>query len=401
MPADSDEKTIPYRKNITFFIKINKDKMKRKNPFVTKGYAGSEFFCDRERETNDILSLLTNENNLAIISPRRLGKTDLIRHCFAQPDIKDNYHTFLIDIYATNSLRDFVYEFGKAIMDDLKPKGRKVWGRFVSTLKSLKSEISFDINGNPVWGIGLGNMENPTVTLDEIFYYLEHADKPCIVAIDEFQQITNYNDGKNIEAALRTHIQHCCQTTFLFAGSKRHLMSEIFTSPSRPFYQSVITMGLAPISLEKYVEFARRQFREYGKDVETKVIETVYTQFHGVTSCLQRVMNVLFFRTAPNECCTTDMVEEAVNYLLDLYSDNYETQMSQMSERQRTLFRAITAEGQVRGLTGSAFIRKYRLLSASSVMSAAKALLDKDLITQEQGAYSIYDQFFALWLRRQ
>ncbi len=375
--------------------------MKRKNPFVTKGYAGSEFFCDRERETNDILSLLTNENNLAIISPRRLGKTDLIRHCFAQPDIKDNYHTFLIDIYATNSLRDFVYEFGKAIMDDLKPKGRKVWGRFVSTLKSLKSEISFDINGNPVWGIGLGNMENPTVTLDEIFYYLEHADKPCIVAIDEFQQITNYNDGKNIEAALRTHIQHCCQTTFLFAGSKRHLMSEIFTSPSRPFYQSVITMGLAPISLEKYVEFARRQFREYGKDVETKVIETVYTQFHGVTSCLQRVMNVLFFRTAPNECCTTDMVEEAVNYLLDLYSDNYETQMSQMSERQRTLFRAITAEGQVRGLTGSAFIRKYRLLSASSVMSAAKALLDKDLITQEQGAYSIYDQFFALWLRRQ
>lgn len=375
--------------------------MKRKNPFVTKGYAGSEFFCDRERETNDILSLLTNENNLAIISPRRLGKTDLIRHCFAQPDIKDNYHTFLIDIYATNSLRDFVYEFGKAIMDDLKPKGRKVWGRFVSTLKSLKSEISFDINGNPVWGIGLGNMENPTVTLDEIFYYLEHADKPCIVAIDEFQQITNYNDGKNIEAALRTHIQHCCQTTFLFAGSKRHLMSEIFTSPSRPFYQSVITMGLAPISLEKYVEFARRQFRDYGKDVETKVIETVYTQFHGVTSCLQRVMNVLFFRTAPNECCTTDMVEEAVNYLLDLYSDNYETQMSQMSERQRTLFRAITAEGQVRGLTGSAFIRKYRLLSASSVMSAAKALLDKDLITQEQGAYSIYDQFFALWLRRQ
>ena len=375
--------------------------MKRKNPFVTKGYAGSEFFCDRERETNDILSLLTNENNLAIISPRRLGKTDLIRHCFAQPDIKDNYHTFLIDIYATNSLRDFVYEFGKAIMDDLKPKGRKVWGRFVSTLKSLKSEISFDINGNPVWGIGLGNMENPTVTLDEIFYYLEHADKPCIVAIDEFQQITNYNDGKNIEAALRTHIQHCCQTTFLFAGSKRHLMSEIFTSPSRPFYQSVITMGLAPISLEKYTEFARRQFHEYGKDVESKVIETVYTQFHGVTSCLQRVMNVLFFRTAPNERCTTDMVEEAVNYLLDLYSDNYETQMSQMSERQRTLFRAITAEGQVRGLTGSAFIRKYRLLSASSVMSAAKALLDKDLIKQEQGAYSIYDQFFALWLRRQ
>ena len=374
--------------------------MKRKNPFVTKGYAGSEYFCDRERETNDILSLLTNENNLALISPRRLGKTDLIRHCFAQPDIKDHYHTFIIDIYATNSLRDFVNEFGKAIMEDLKPKGRKVWELFISSLKSLQSEISFDINGNPVWGIGLGNMENPSATLDEIFHYLEHADKPCIVAIDEFQQITNYNDEKNIEAALRTHIQRCSQTTFLFAGSKRHLMNEIFTSPSRPFYQSVITMGLAPISIDKYTEFAQRKFREYGKEVPTHVIEYVYAQFHGVTSCLQRVMNVLFLRTADGECCTNDMVDESVNFLLDLYSDNYETQMSQMSERQRTLFRVITAEGVATGITGGAFIRKYRLWSPSSVMAAAKALLEKDLITQENGAYSVYDQFFALWLRR-
>ena len=96
-------------------------------------------------------------------------------------------------------------------------------------------------------------------------------------------------------------------------------------------------------------------------------------------------------------CC----VDEAVNYLLDLYSDNYETQMSQMSERQRTLFRAITAEGTATGITGGAFIRKYRLWSPSSVMSAAKALLEKDLITQEHGAYSIYDQFFALWRLRE
>ena len=374
--------------------------MKRRNPFVTKGYSGSEYFCDRVYETTNILSLLTNENNLALISPRRLGKTDLIRHCFAQPEIKDNYHTFLIDIYATNSLRDFVNVFGKAIMEELKPKGRKVWERFVYTLKSLQSEISFDINGNPVWGIGLGNMENPSVTLDEIFHYLEHADKPCIVAVDEFQQITNYIDGKNIEASLRTHIQRCSQTTFLFAGSKRHLMSEIFTSPSRPFYQSVITMGLAPISLEKYSEFARRQFHDYGKELELEVVETVYALFHGVTSCLQRVMNVLFLKTADGECCTADMVDEAVNYLLDLYSDNYETQMSQMSERQRTLFRAITAEGQAKGITGGAFIKKYKLWSPSSVMSAAKALLEKDLITQERGTYSVYDQFFALWLRR-
>jgi hypothetical protein len=226
------------------------------------------------------------------------------------------------------------------------------------------------------------------------------ADKPCIVAIDEFQQITQYTDGQNIEAALRTHVQRCNQTTFLFAGSKRHLMSEIFTSPSRPFYQSVITMSLAPISIDKYSEFAVQKFRDYDKDVEPEVINAVYSRFNGVTSCLQRVMNVLFMRTPKGECCTVDMVDDAINYLLDLYSDNYETQLSQMSERQRVLFRAITAEGQAKNITGGSFIKKYKLWSASSVMSAAKALLEKDFITQEQGAYIAYDQFFALWLLR-
>ena len=218
------------------------------NPFVTKGYAGAEYFCDRVKETQDLVKLLTNDNNMALISPRRLGKTDLIHHCFAQPEIRGRYYTFIIDIYATNSLADFVDLLGQAILEELKPLGRKAWEHFVGTLKSIQQQISFDINGNPVWGIGLGAYTNPSTTLDEIFNYLKTADKPCLVAIDEFQKITEYPNGQNVEAALRTHIQRCPNATFLFAGSKRHLMGEIFLSPSRPFYQSVI-MGMQPGAL--------------------------------------------------------------------------------------------------------------------------------------------------------
>lgn len=370
------------------------------NPFVTKGYAGAEYFCDRVKETQDLVQLLTNENNMALISPRRLGKTDLIRHCFNQPAIKEGYYTFMIDIYATGSLRDFVNVFGKAILEALKPRGRKVWELFVAALKSLQQELTFDMNGIPVWSLGMGNMENPAITLDEIFSYLDSADKPCLVAIDEFQQITQYPDGQNIEAALRTRIQRCQNATFVFAGSKRHLMGEIFTSPSRPFYQSVITMGLSPISEEKYTEFAVRLFEQHGKRLDAAVVHEVYSRFSGVTSCLQRVMNVLYFRTERGGRCTLEGVEDTIDYLLDLYSENYETQLSQMSEKQRIVFRAIVAEGKAKNVTGGAFIKKYRLWSASSVMSALKALLDKDFVTQEDGAYIPYDQFFALWLQR-
>lgn len=371
------------------------------NPFVTKGYAGPAYFCDRVKETKDLVQLLTNENNMALISPRRIGKTDLIHHCFAQPEIRDRYYTFFIDIYSTNSLADFVDIFGSAIFNELKSFGRKAWEQFFSALKSLQQQISFDINGNPVWSLGIGNFSNPSTTLDEIFSYLRNADKPCLVAVDEFQQITQYPDGHKVEAALRTHIQRCSNATFLFAGSKRHLMGEIFLSPSRPFYQSVITMGLSPISKDKYAEFASMQFSQNGKMLAPDVVPEVYIRFSGVTSCLQRIMNVLFLTTAKGEMCTIDMIDEAINYLLDLYTEHYQTLVSQMSEKQRSVFLAIAAEKRIKGISSGKFVHKYRLPSPSSVVSAVKGLMDKDFITQDDGEYYVYDHFFQLWLERE
>ncbi len=368
------------------------------NPFVTRGYMGPEYFCDRVKETEDIIDLLTNDNNIALISPRRLGKTDLIRHCFHQPVIKENYYTFLIDIYATNSLNDFVSVLGKTILDELKPKGKKVWEVFWNVLKSVQSELSFDINGSPVWGIGVGNAQNASVTLDEIFSYLNHADKPCIVAIDEFQQITKYSDTKNMEAVLRTYIQRCSNALFIFSGSKRHLMTEIFTSPSRPFYQSVLSMGLSPISKDKYREFATELFSRYHKKIDGEVVDYVYDRFYGVTSCLQRVMNVMFLKSVDGKVCGKESADDAICYILDFLNETYETQWGQMSERQRHVFSAIAKERGVENIMSGAFVRKYNLLSPSSVKSAVDALLDKDFITHENRVYKVYDPFFECWV---
>lgn len=102
------------------------------NPFVTTGYIGPAFFCDREKETEDLVRLLTNGNNVALISPRRYGKTDLLRHCFAQPVLADHYYTFIIDIYSTKSVAEMVGKLGSVILETLKPKGRKVWEKFLS-----------------------------------------------------------------------------------------------------------------------------------------------------------------------------------------------------------------------------------------------------------------------------
>lgn len=371
------------------------------NPFVTNGYVGPEYFCDRVEETKTLVDFLTNGNNIALMSPRRLGKTDLIKHSFNQPAISDHYHTFVVDIYATNSFRDFVNVFGKSILESLKPKGRKVWEGFLNVLMSVRSEISFDINGNPVWGLGVGAMTPPQTTLDEIFAYLRTADRHCLVAIDEFQQILYYNDNKNIEAELRTQIQRCPNANFIFSGSQRHLMSEMFLSPARPFYQSVVPMSLEPIPFNRYWTFAELQFaKNGGRCITQDVVEEVHSRFQGVTANVQRIMNILYMQTPAGGVCTKDMVDPAIDTYLRISSEAYETLLRQMPEKQRNVFLAIAAEGHVKSISGGKFVHKYHLPSVSSVVSAVKGLLEKDFITETNGEYYVYDHFFMLWLQR-
>lgn len=370
-----------------------------RNPFVTNGYAGADYFCDRVAETADLRSLLGNENNIALISPRRLGKTELINHVFDCDEFRNDYYCFLVDVYASKSLSDFVNLLGKAVLDTLKPKGKAVWEAFLSAVNSLRAEISFDINGQPSWSVGLGEIRNPAATLDEIFTYLQNADKPCIVAIDEFQQIAKYPES-TVEATIRTYVQKTTNAHFIFSGSQRHLMNGIFTSPSRPFYQSVTIINLQPLPLDKYTEFAVEKFKQNGKELDPEVVAALYEQFDGVTSYIHRVLNILFSKTDEGGRCGVCMIEGAVDFIVRLSSDSYESLLYQMPVKQRDLLLAIASERKAKQIKGGKFVKKYSLLSASSVSAALKGLLDKDFLTEDKGVYSLYDKFFVLWLEK-
>lgn len=153
-----------------------------RNPFITSGYVSSDYFCDREKESETLIREVSNGNNLALISTRRMGKTGLIQHCFRERKIRKDYYTFFIDIYATKSLRDLVFALSKEILEELKPSGKKALQLFWKSVKSLHTSVSFDINGTPSLSLGLGDIQAPATTLDEIFHYLNHADKPCLMA---------------------------------------------------------------------------------------------------------------------------------------------------------------------------------------------------------------------------
>lgn len=376
------------------------DKSLINNPFIVGKYLSDEYFCDRKNETEFLRKQIENGRNVALISPRRIGKSGLIRHFFNQADILEKYHVFFVDIYATNSLAEFVYTFGKEIYEQLKPQSTIWKEKFFQTISSFRMGFKLDpMTGAPGLDLGLGDIQAPQTSLDEIFSYIDEADKPCIIAIDEFQQIGDYSE-KNVEALLRTKIQKCQKAQFIFSGSKRHMMTNMFNSPSKPFYQSAISMGLDPIPLEVYSEFAIQLFEKRSKQIDSSVIEDIWNRYNGYTWFVQMMMNELFALTEDGAICHVDMIPEAQRNVVMSQESSYKDILSNIPPKQKIVLQAIAKEGVANSITSAKFIKKYNLNSASAVQAAIKLLLQNDIITKNENSYRVYDYFFAEWLAK-
>ena len=373
---------------------------KQKNPFVIMGKIPAELFCDREKESDKLIHYLTNGNHVVLISPRRMGKTGLIHHCYDDARICDEYFTFFVDILHTSNLREFTFNLSRSIYKELVPRGKRLAKGFIQALKSLSGTISIDtLNGGPKFGVELGDIANAELTLEEIFDYLDHAHRPCIMAIDEFQQITHYPE-KNVEALLRGHIQQMQNCNFVFAGSERSIMTQMFSSSARPFYQSADTLELNEIPFDVYSDFARRLFLEARKNVDDESLRYVYDLFKGHTFYMQKVFNEAFAITGKGETCKLDTVLKAIDRILSDKETTYMEILSALSEKQKPLLYAIAAEGMASRVTSMAFAKKHNLESASAIQSAIKQLLNQNLITEIHKEYSVTDKFFALWMNR-
>ena len=373
---------------------------KIKNPFIVTGKIEPEYFCDRVNESNRLIKSISNGNNLVVISPRRMGKTGLIQFCYDKPEIAKEYYTFFIDILHTSSLREFTYLLGRAIYDALLPRSQKMVSLFIQTIKSISGKFGFDpITNMPTFNLELGDIERPEYTLEEIFHYLAKADKPCIIAIDEFQQIAKYPE-KNIEALLRTHIQKLSNSNFIFAGSERHLMQEMFTSSARPFYHSSDILELKAIPSEIYVPFVVKHFEKRNKKISVENVDWVYTLFKGHTYYIQRTFNEAFADTMEGEECSKEIIASAIDNMINASDTIFREILSNIPEKQKPLLYAIARDGEAERITSSEFIKKHSLASASSVQAAAKKLLERDIITQINKKYSVTDKLFAMWINR-
>ena len=372
--------------------------IKPNNPFLITGYHSPEYFCDREEEAGKIINALHNERNLMLVAPRRMGKTGLIKHTFyklreQQPDII----TLYLDIYSTQNLHEFVQVFASTVLGSLDSTPQKTMKRIGKFIKSCRPIFTFDeLTGQPEISIDITPTKEEA-TLGEIFDYLRSSDKRCYIAIDEFQQITEYPE-KGVEALLRSHVQFSPNVHFIFAGSQQHIMQEMFLSAKRPFYQSTQTLSINCIDKEKYYTFAALFFAKDDRHLDEKIFSQIYNEFEGHTWYIQSVLNRLYgFPDNPDQ----DKINYAIRNIISENEYGYQNLLAAYPSGAVRLLKAIAQERIVKKINAGSFIAKYKLKATSSVNTALNSLVKKEMVYKTKNGYIIYDRFFAIWLRQQ
>lgn len=367
------------------------------NPFVYKGYEGPKYFCDREKETQEMVSALKNGRNLTLLSPRKIGKTGLVKHVFnhIKTENKDAVCVY-IDIFSTQNLHDFVQALGSAIVEEALQREKSLVGKVMDYFKAWRPVVGFDsLTGMPSLSLNI-DPSRDEFTLSGIFDHLEKSKKEVYVAIDEFQQVANYPE-KGTEALLRSRIQFS-PAGFIFSGSRQHIMAEMFGSPKRPFYQSTEFVNLQPLPEATYYDFARHFFEARKGSLSEEVFHDVYQRFSGHTWYVQLLMNRLYEETKRVE--TVLQANNAILSVLNTLSPQYENLMAFLTNNQINLLRAIAKEGKVEQTQSNDFIKRNDLPSPSSVKTALDVLLDKELVYAQPDGYVVYDRFLNLWLQR-
>lgn len=372
---------------------------KPRNPFILGHRISRPYFCDRENEQKALTSAMINGRNVVLISPRRMGKTSLAYVSISDSEeIVSDYITFFIDILQTGSLAEFTFLLGKVVFDTLAAKSATRVRGFLAALKSLKGSFGFDaISGTPTFNIQLGDIKHPEYTLDEIFSYIEHCEKPVIIVIDEFQQITKYPE-KNVEALLRSHIQRLRNASFVFAGSERTILQEMFASSKRPFYNSAEIMHLGPIDENIYVDFAQKLFSDYGKSLEDAPVRLAFRLFEGNTFYMQRAMNIAFAETSGVDVCGEETVRHAIKSMVAANDVVFRESLSNMSVHQKLTLYSIAKERSVVNPLSGKFVKDHSLPSTSSVQSALLKLTKSGIVTKTERGYTMTDPLFRIFI---
>jgi hypothetical protein len=373
--------------------------MKRKilNPFPVTGYIGSDYFCDRKDEADQLIKNFSNGNSTTLIALRRIGKTGLIHHVFSR--LPKGWGGIYVDILETENLNQFLNVLATAIIRAF-PEKSSVGKQFWSLIKKLRPVIGFDaLSGSPQISFDAKPIEVEQ-NIDTLLHTLEQQDFKIVFAIDEFQQILQYPE-KNTDAWLRTRIQKMQNVFFIFSGSEQHLMSELFFSPNRPFYHSTSALHLEKIDSEVYASFIHSMFKKFNKTINIEIAHQILQWTDNHTFYVQQLCNRVFASTS-NEV-TSELWKNEAKKLMEEQEQSFFTIRNMLTTPQWNLLKAIAIDSCVYHPTSGDFLMKHKLGTSATVLRSLKTLLNYELIIRifdKEGKtyYCVYDVTLKRWV---
>ncbi len=370
------------------------------NPFVLNSYSGPEFFCDREEETEMLLKNIENRSNTAIFSQRRMGKTALVKHVFHFLEKKKGIIPVYLDIYPTSNLKEFSDALSTAIYN-VFPIHATIGRKFWEHLKLLRPVVTVNtLSGAPELSLDISSPEQIEKTIPQLFSFLAQQNSHVVIAIDEFQQILSYPE-KRVEALLRTTIQGLNNVSFLFLGSDRTLMSEIFNSAKRPFYASSKYLILDQISAASYQLFIEKAFVRSGVVVDDGAIKKILDSTQRHTFYTQLLCHEIFSDNISH--LKEETVIGTLYKIIKQYEPVFFQYRSLLTHSQWKVLKAVAAEEKVVKPYSQDFIKKYDLNSSSNVKRSLDALTEKSIVYHNMSIkepfYEVEDKFLMRWLQ--
>lgn len=365
------------------------------NPFVINTYQGKDYFCDREKDLEMLISNIQNDRNLVVYAWRRMGKSALIQRLFEELEESESYETIYIDLLATQNMEEAITTISTAIYEKYGKTNSGISGSIQNLLSSISATISFStLTGTPELTLGKNQGSQPEKSLKALGEFLISRKKRVVVAIDEFQQISDY-EGIKAEALFRSWVQQIPDVRFIFSGSHRTLMEAMFTEKKRPFYQSAQLESLQPIQLDAYGKFIHHHFNSENKTITDEAIAKIYTWSRGQTYTIQLVCNHLY---ASYQDVKVEDLELIFNQLLVQQQSIYANFQKMLTKTQWNVFKAIAKEEPVQNPLSKVFLIRHALGAASTVSTALKALERMELVIKDQGKYLVHEVQLARWM---
>jgi hypothetical protein len=371
------------------------------NPFKYGGIVGSEAFCNRKKELSDLLRVMENSERLFVYSERRMGKTSLLKLALEKLP-RGKYIAAYVDLWPTDGELSFVAATAKAITEGMATTADKMLGYAKAFFTRLVPTITADEEGKPQISFGMTKSKVQGPELEEVLEAPANVARrhKCnvVVVFDEFQRLLEY-DNDIVERKLRSTIQEHKNVSYIFSGSRKHLIQKMFLDKSRPLYRAGGHYPLGPIGCEDWLPFIRRRFHDSNRIVADNHIMKICDMTDGHPFYTQHLCHAVWDLCEERGEVTDDTLSTAVKILLNRESYAYTALWESLAVNQRRFLKGLAFEPSGTKVFASDFIQKHDLRSASNVQRVVSALLEKDIIDRSNGTFFVTDRFYKMWIR--